>query len=325
MPRYPLQCYYHGSSACYGKATGRYGNFYNHHHLQRHGKLAIYRSNFTFMQRCPHIYSHFAITGGLIFAAALLPPNAWAQIGLAMAPMRVETRMTPGSRFSGSLALSNDSPSPIRVRAETLDFFIDPVGTPQFARDFPNETPLSCRSWLGLNPMEMELEAGKQVMVRYTISAPPGTADGGYHCAAGFTTLPAGPEVARSGLRTAVRVISAFYPVIGNPPILGLIKEIKLEQLTGPGQSGWSAVVVLENSGHMYFRPNGELAVLDKDGKTVEVTKFQPLPVLPMRDQRFQFPIKAQLERSQYTLRARVDVGLNEIQEAKVVVVPQIP
>lgn len=271
------------------------------------------------------IHSRSAIAGGLISAAALLPSCAHAQVGLAMAPMRVEMRMAPGARYSGSLALSNDSPSTIRVRAETLDFFIDPSGTPQFAKDFLNESALSCRTWLSLNPMEMELEAGKQIMVRYTISAPSGIADGGYHCAAGFTTMPAGPEVARSGLRTAVRVISAFYPVIGNPPILGLIKEIKLEQLAGPGENGWVAIVVLENSGHMYFRPNGELAVLDKDGKTVEVTKFQPLPVLPMRDQRFQFPIKAQLERSQYTLRARVDVGLNEIQEAKIVVVPQIP
>ena len=242
-----------------------------------------------------------------------------------MAPMRVELRMAPGARYSGSLALSNDSPSTIRVRAETLDFFIDPAGTPQFASNFPNEATLSCRAWLSLNPMDMELEAGKQVMVRYTISAPSGMAESGYHCAAGFTTMPAGTETARPGLRTAVRVISAFYPVLGDPPVKGSLKEIKLEQLTANGQSVWAAVVVLENSGLRYFRPNGELEVLDKDGKTVEVTKFQPLPVLPMREQRFQFPIKTQLEHSQYTLRARVDLGLNEIQEAKVVVLPQIP
>ncbi len=50
-----------------------------------------------------------------------------------------------------------------------------------------------------------------------------------------------------------------------------------------------------------------------------------PLPVLPKRDQNFVFPLKLAAGPGKYTLRARVDLGTNEIQEATAVVVAQKP
>jgi hypothetical protein len=129
-------------------------------------------------------------------------------------------------------------------------------------------------------------------------------------------------------MRMAVRVVAAFYIVIGSPPILGKLKEIKLEPLP-PGKEsepgGWQAVVVFENSGLMFYRPTGKLEVLDAAGKVVETAELPSLPVLRQRDQRFLFPLKTHLEAGHYKLRMRVDIGTGEIQEGSLDVAVEPP
>jgi hypothetical protein len=232
--------------------------------------------------------------------------------------MRVELRMAAGQQYSGSLKLSSESGEKARVRAELLDFNIDAKTTPQFERDLPQEAAYSCKKWLSLNPMEIELEKHGVLMVRYTLRLPADVPEGSYNCAGGFTTLPAAEQMTGMGMRMAVRVVAAFYVVVGSPPVHGKLKEIKLEPLPSGKESepeGWQAVVVLENSGLMFYRPTGKLEVLDAEGKVVEAVDLPPLPVLRQRDQRFLLPLKTHLEVGHYKLRARVDIGTGEIQE----------
>jgi hypothetical protein len=234
--------------------------------------------------------------------------------------MRVELRMAPGQQYSGSLKLSSESDGKARVRAEVLDFNIDDKTTPQFERDLPQESAYSCKKWLSLNPMEIELEKRGALMVRYTLRLPPDLAEGSYNCAAGFSTLPAAEpgQLTGMGMRMAVRIVAAFYVTIGSPSIQGKLKAIKLEPLPAGNESepaGWQAAVILENSGLMFFRPTGKLEVLDGQGKVAETADFPSLAVLRQRDQRFLFPLKTRLDAGHYQLRARVDIGTGEIQE----------
>lgn len=251
-----------------------------------------------------------AAAGALLGAAP-----ARAQLGLGMAPMRIEMKMTPGQQYSGPLRLSNQSGAKIRVRGEVLDFNIDDKATPQFERILPQEAAYSCKKWLSLNPMELELDKDESVNVRYTLRLPAELSAGSYNCAAGFSTLPAAEQMNGMGMRVAVRIVSAIYIVIGNRPIEGTLKEIKLEQITMSPEVGWQAVVVLENSGWMYFRPSGKLQVLDTDDTVVETLDFVSLPVLPQRSQRFLFPLKTKMAAGSHTVRASVDIGGGEIQE----------
>jgi hypothetical protein len=220
--------------------------------------------------------------------------------------------------------LSNQSDAKTRVRGEALDFDIDDKTTPQFERDLPQEAATSCKKWLTLNPVEVELDKGEPVNARYTLHAPPDVTEGSYNCAAGFTTLPAAEQAAAGiGMRMAVRIVTAFYVVVGSPPIKGSLKEFKLEAVPPTKDSkagGWQAVVVFENQGKMYFRPTGKLEVLNDQGLVVETEDFTPLPVLRERSQRFVFPLKAHLDPGRYKLRARVDIGTGEIQEGSAVV-----
>ena len=251
---------------------------------------------------------------GVLFAAF----PAHAQLGLGMAPMRVELKMAPGQQYSGVLKLSSESGLKTRIRAEVLDFDVDDRATPQFERDLPREAAFSCKKWLSLNPMEIEIDKGGFLNVRYTLTLPADLPEGSYNCAAGFTTLPPSSETTGMGMQMAVRIVGAFYVVVGNPPVTGRLSEMKLDRVPATKDSpegSWEAIVMMENTGHMYYRPTGKLEVLSADGKVAESLDFPSLPVLRERNQRFVFPLKTQLDSGNYRLRARVDIGTGEIQE----------
>lgn len=268
------------------------------------------------------------------FVAFCVALTAHGQMGLGLVPMRSELKIAPGQQVSGALKLSSESGAKVRIRAEVDDFFIDETDTPQFERNVPNEAAYSCKNWLSLNPMEIELEKGGSLLVRYTIRVPADAAEGSYNCAAGFTTLRPADETAAQGMgmHMAVRIVSAIYVQVGNPPVVGSLKEIKLEAIPPPAapaegtsakdvkdtkdaKGSWQAVVVLENSGKMYFRPAGKLEVLDAQGKTVETDDFPSMAILRNRSQRVIFPLKTNLEPGHYTLKVNVDVGMSEIQQ----------
>jgi hypothetical protein len=288
------------------------------------------------MSNLSFIHRNYAVVIAVALVALVATPMR-GQMGLGLVPMRNEMKIAPGQQVSGALKLSSESGALIRIRAEVDDFFIDETATPQFERDVPHEAAYSCKNWLTLNPMEIELEKGGSLLVRYTIRVPSDAAEGSYNCAAGFTTLRSASEVAAEGMgmHMAVRIVSAFYVQVGNPPVVGGLKEIKLESIPpaaksaegSPAKDGkdtqdaaenktkWQAVVVLENAGKMYFRPVGTLQVLDAEGKTVESQEFPSMAVLRERSQRVIFPLKTYLEPGHYTLKVNVDVGTSEIQQ----------
>jgi len=261
----------------------------------------------------------------LIAAALASAGTAAAQVGLGLTPMREDLQMAAGAAHSGTLALANDSPGKVRVVAEPLDFYIDTYTVPQFVREAPAEQAYSCREWLVLNPMEMEMTGNSRTIVRYTLHVPARAEEKSYHCAVGFTTEPPADEIKTTGLRTAVQIVAAFYVVVGKPTAEGSVKDLRLEAVPDAKEPRWKAIVVLHNPSLMHFRPVGSLDVLNQDGAVVETVEFVPLPVLPKRDQNFEFPLKLTSGPGTYTLRARVDLGANEIQEASAVSVAAAP
>jgi hypothetical protein len=245
---------------------------------------------------------------------------AAAQVGLGLSPMRLETRIDNAAPVSGVLRLSNEADSNVRVRAELLDFYLDDQATPQFQEQWPRESDYSCRPYLSLNPMELELAPSTTALVRYTLRLPSDASSRSFHCAAGFTTLPTDAQIAANGILTAVRVVGAFYVVHGEPAVEGQIMELGLDPLPDPAASGWTAYARIENFSNVYFRPLGTLSVETLDGVTVEESQLPPIPVLPRRSQVVPVKLSTPLEPGRYRLRARVDIGMRQIQEATVVV-----
>jgi hypothetical protein len=258
-----------------------------------------------------------------LLLAAAVAGSARAQTGLGLAPMRIELDLAPGAVSTGTLTLVNHGEGAARVAGDTLDFYLDATGTPQFGRDYAEEADFSCRTWLAANPMELELNGGAQAPVRYSVRVPQTATPRAYHCALGFTTQPTAEDQRAIGLRTAVQIVAAIYVVVGKPVLDGSIKDLRLE--AAPNGDGWRAIVILNNAGLLHFRPEGELAVLDESGTVIETVRFVPMPVLPKRDQQFVFPLKLNPGEGKYRLRARVDLGGAEVQEATASVVATKP
>jgi P pilus assembly chaperone PapD len=273
-----------------------------------------------------HRHLHCQLELITVWAAAFIAaaPPASAQVGLALAPMREELQLAPGAQHSGVLTLANDTTEKTRVMGELLDFFLDQTATPQFGR-YPQESEYSCQPWLLLNPVEAELNGKSQLTARYTIRVPQNAQERSYHCAVGFTTRPTAENARGMGLRMAVQIVCSIYVVVGKPRVEGSVKDLRLEYVADAKSPVWRAVVVFNNPGAMHFRPIGDLDVLSQSGEVVESVKFTPLPVLPKRDQKFTLPLKLAGGPGKYTLRARVDIGGDEIQEATADVVAQKP
>jgi len=236
-----------------------------------------------------------------------------AQIGIGLSPMRVEMKIGPGQSNSGALELSNETGGKMRIRGEVLDFTLDSTMTPQFNRSMAQEAEWSCRQWLMVNPMETEIGDNEKLIIRYTIRIPQNAPSRGYHCAAGFTAMaPAGAPKA-IGMHNVVRAVAAFYATVGEHRPRGEVAALALEKV---GDAN-IAVLSLRNDADVHIRPLGYLEVLDAAGQSIETLEVPAFPVLPRRAQRFLMRLKADPAAIR-ALRARVDLGMDEVQEATV-------
>jgi hypothetical protein len=251
-------------------------------------------------------------------ALSWLASGAEGQVALGLSPMRLELKAEPGAQQAGALTLSNDSKEDVRFRTEILDFTLDKEATPQFEKDIPTESKFSCRQWLAFNPMEATVPPNGNLVVRYTVRVPQQVPARTYHCAAGFNSLPPirKQQSAGIGVNAAVQMIAAFYFTVGNPAPQGELKQIAVQKINDPKTSGLRAVFSVENSGNTNLRGAGSVEVLNASGEAVETLQFPTAVILPQRTQLLPLVLTHKLSDADYIIRARVNIGTGEIQEA---------
>jgi hypothetical protein len=255
----------------------------------------------------------FWLAPGMIASAGA----AAAQFGFALSPMRAEMNLAPGAQRNGTLTIANDARETSRFRTEILDVSIDKEAVPQFEKDIPSEAGFSCKDWITVNPMEGEMPGSGQMAVRYTFRVPARAPQRTYHCALGFTSLADAKKAQTPiGIVALLRLTCTFYLTVGNPPTAGEVKQIAIEKINAPATSGYRAVISVENSGLTNLRGAGKVDVLNEAGDVIQASDFPPVVILPSRTQRLPVVVKAQMPDGEYTVRARVDLGNNEIQEA---------
>jgi len=247
---------------------------------------------------------------------------AHAQVGLGLSPMRLELDLEPGASYSGALDLTNQAGGTIRIRGEILDFQIDETTTPQFRRQIPAEAANSCREWLIANPMDTEVAATEHLIIRYTFRVPRTVTPGSYNCAVGYTTLPSADTLKQTGLKSAVRLVASFYVIVGKPILEGEISGLQFEPIPGAKHGAWQTVLVLRNRGAYHFRPIGSVHLLSATGATLETIEVPAFPALPRREQRYLIPAGLTNPSEVRKIKASVDLGSHEIQEASVDVAP---
>jgi hypothetical protein len=254
----------------------------------------------------------------LLAIACLIPAALQAQTGFALTPMRLEVTAQPGTQRNGVLTIGNDEKAEARFRVEILDVSIDPEATPQFEKDIPAESQYSCRQWLTVNPMEAVMAPSSQMAVRYTFRVPQDAPPCTYHCALGFTSLPDAKPSAQNGpvgIVALVRMTTTLYITVGAPKPTGELKSIVVERIPGANNGGYRAIFNVENSGLTNLRGAGSVTIVDEAGKTVQTADFPTTVIYPKRTQRIPLVLDKNLPVGTYSIRVRVNIGTNEIEE----------
>ena len=260
---------------------------------------------------------------GPVAAAFLFALPAAAQVGIGLSPLRVELPAVVGQTKTQSLSISNESPTSVHIRANTLDFRIDDEEQPQFSSTGLENSPHSCRKWLKLNPVEFDLAPNEHKTIRYSFRYPDQLDEGSFHCAASFTTSPQ-PGEGQIGMATNIRLITTFYAVNGRPKPSARVTSVRFAPPADNSVANRNAVLNIENTSSTYFRVNGTLEVRDASDSVIETAQFRAIPILPDRVQPFTFPLKTASAPGQ-TMRARIDIGDGEIQEINVRAAPGSP
>jgi hypothetical protein len=214
---------------------------------------------------------------------------------------RTELLLNVGQRFSGSVSLRVSAAAHASAHAEVVDL---------------DSSVASCKDWLKLES-DLAPETDGVVNVTYTLSPSMDLSTGHYACAI---------AVAAPSLKSR-RVVEEMDVTLGSSEIKGGPKEIRVESASGssPSQARWQAVVVMENSGTVNYRPVGTFEILDARGNLIENIDFPQQTVFGKRDLLYVFRVNRHLAAGSYTLRARTDVGTGEMQQLAIAIVIDQP
>jgi hypothetical protein len=254
-----------------------------------------------------------------------LPAFAWAQVAVQVTPLRVELKAAaPGGSYTQVVTVSNQGKDPIRVHARVDDWFLSKDGTPQFAQDVkaaagvPTATmaAYSASAWLRVNPAEQVVKAGAEAIVRFTVSVPATTREGGYRAAIMFEPGPvdADPAGPARSVQFRGRFATLVYVTVGT--VKAVVDLVDIQPYQKPGQPV-GVVATLKNSGRVQVRTKGQLVVYDKAGVVVRRVVVPDVPVLPESERDLTVPLAEEgqppLPAGEYRLELRIDVGLAEV------------
>ncbi len=259
-----------------------------------------------------HFHLERAVAGVLLAAMMCIPATARAQISVEVSPLRVELKMAAGGAtpYTQSVTLTNHDAEPIRVRATVQDWYLSRDGTPQFI-PADGTMPYSASSWVRVNPPEQVLAAKSTATLRFTATAPAGTAPGGYRSAIMFDFSPPGADMIAKGVAVRSRVATLVYMTVGTPkPAIELTDVQTREQRGQPP----AIVATLKNTSRVHVRTRGQVFVYDSKGTQVRRLQVPEVPVLPESERDVVIPTVQQDQRplgpGEYRVELRIDVGL---------------
>jgi P pilus assembly chaperone PapD len=246
----------------------------------------------------------------------LVARPALAQMSVEVSPLRVEISVGAGGSHTQAVSLTNQSDTPVRVRATVEDWYLSKDGTPQY-QTAPTGTWTSASAWVRVAPPEQVIAPGQQATVRFTTTVPPGTADGGYRSAILFEFGPPGgdPAARRREVAFRSRVATTVYVAVGQPaPSVELTNLFVRAAAAGRPPE---IVATLKNASRTNVRTKGTLTVYDKAGTVVRQIEVPNAPVLPESERELAMPTagegEALLAAGDYRVEVKIDVGQREL------------
>jgi len=247
---------------------------------------------------------------GVLFSAFFITLSAGlqAQIFFGITPIRVELKAKPGSQITDVFYVRNNSAKPMRIKVYAENWFLKEDGTPNFIGD--KETTFSCREWIKVNPFDFRLQPEEMKTVRFTVSVPEGTPDGGYHAAVSFENVPEAPAGGKLGQVAFIgKIAAAVYVVVGKVQPEGALEDLTFNR-NGDSQQ---IELKLSNSGKTHFRLSGNVIIKNYQGKKVAELEVPDEPVLPGSERYVTIGLKERLAPGNYQVQVRLDIGRDEL------------
>jgi len=248
--------------------------------------------------------------GALIAVLALGTPAA-AQISVEVTPLRLELKATPGGTTTQSIAVSNTGKEAVRVRATVSDWHLSRDGSPQFVE--ATDPKYSASPWTRVAPPEIVVEAGKESVVRFSLTVPAGTSAAGYRTSILFEFSPinASPLPKPREVAFRSRIATLIYANVGEPATTVELTDLRTRELPDrPTQ----IIAILKNGGPRTVRTRGTLTLYDRTNAVIGQTTVPDVPLLPESEREVAIPAfnpdKPKPPPGEYRVEIKIDVGL---------------
>lgn len=260
----------------------------------------------------------------MVVLTFLLCPLSWAYAAMfIVSPPRFEITMTPGASTTEAIEVSNAEDAPLELSAYFMDWNMRTNSELSYIK--PGTLQTSCTSWMKVNPQTLRLAAKESRLVRFTITAPQGTA--GSYWTVLFLESKAGdfPKgTVGVALKGRVGVI-IYATIMGTEVRSGKILDMRVFQDKEAKEGGvrpYKLALTFENTGNIYYRPKGTWEIKNEAGKRVKKGEIEDFLVLPkmqrttelrLEEGEAEKAVPIQLPPGKYTLSAALDYGAPDL------------
>jgi P pilus assembly chaperone PapD len=230
------------------------------------------------------------------------------EVSISVSPIRVEHLVKQGEKGTDMITVTNDGTAPTRMKVSIEDWTLTKDGNPMFMKSSNNK--YSCSEWIRINPVDFRLAPGETREVRYTITVPQGTEEGGYRAAVIFETVPdvaPGEKIKKVFLKG--RIVTILYELVGKPIPEGHTNGLKAESK----KEGIDFILALRNTGKVHYRTKGSVMVKDAGGGKAFEVDIPDVPVLPESEREVKASYDKSIPTGKYTAIAVVDIGKKEL------------
>lgn len=231
-----------------------------------------------------------------------------ADVSISVSPIRVEHFGKSGEKGTEMISVINGGSAPTRLKVSVEDWILTKEGTTSI--EIPAGALYSCAPWIRVNPIDFRISPGQTREVRYTITIPEGTPEGGYRAAIVFETVPEvvpGEKMGRVFVRG--RIATILYAVVGKPVPQGHANSLKVEFK----KDGVDFTLALQNTGKVHYRTKGSITASDSNGQKVFEVEIPDVPVLPQSEREINIRYDKPIPKGKYTALAAVDIGVPEL------------
>jgi P pilus assembly chaperone PapD len=231
---------------------------------------------------------------------------ALGQMSITVSPIRVEHQVKAGTNETNVIEVRNEGSEATRIAIHADDWTMDRKGEVSFSR--PGSDPYSCANWLQINPTDFRVDPGQTRQIRYSLTVPVDTKDGGYRAAISLTGMPL-PEdsVAKKKMTLNGRIVVMAYATVGSPEIRAQFEDFQVIA----GNKGVTFKLTLVNQGDVHFRVKKSwIALRNSKGEEVSRVEVPDIPVLPGAVRELEFKKEELvLPKGTYLAEAILDVG----------------